>query len=168
MVLNPSKCFCVCLGSKSVIKVFIHKDRTKMPLTMEYVTLEHKFLGIMIGTNLNVYSQLKQLCEKVANKFNVLTRIIRYLDKKQINLLYNSFFEGQLSCSPLIWTFCSRCSNNLINKLQERALRVVYNDYDSSFIELLEVANENTIHIANIHIRMAEFYKFFNISVCNF
>ena len=82
MVLNPSKCFCVCLGSKSVIKDFIHKDRTKMPLTMEYVTLEHKFIGIMIGTNLNVYSQLKQLCKNVANKFNVLTRIICYLDKK--------------------------------------------------------------------------------------
>ena len=71
----------MCVGSKSVINDFIHKDRTKMPVTMEYVTLEHKFLGIMIGTNLNVYSQLKQLCKKVAN------------DKKQINLLYNSFFE---------------------------------------------------------------------------
>ena len=51
-----------------------------------------------------------------------------------------------------MWTFCSRRSNNLINKLQEKALRVVYNDYYSSLNELLEIAIENTIHITNIHI----------------
>ena len=84
------------------------------------------------------------------------------LINKQINILYNSFFKGQLSYRPLIWTFCSRLSNNPINKLQERTLRVVYNDYDSSFNTLLEMANENTIHIKNIHILMTEIYKFLN------
>ena len=91
-----------------------------------------------------------------------MTRIIPYLDKKQINLLYSSFFKGQLSYCPQIWTFCFKRSNNLINKLQERALRVVYNDYDSSFNEILEKANENTIHIKNTHILMREIYKFLN------
>ena len=91
-----------------------------------------------------------------------MARIIPYFDKKQINLLYNSFFKGQLSSCPLIWTFFSKRSSNLINKLQERALRVVYNDYNSSFSELLEIANGNTIHIKNIHILMAEIYKFLN------
>ena len=79
-----------------------------------------------------------------------------------MNLLYNSFFKGQLSYCPLIWTFCSRRSNNLINKLHERALRIVYNDYNSSFNELLEKTNENTIHIKNIRILMTEIYKFLN------
>ena len=72
------------------------------------------------------------------------------------------FFQWTVSYCPLIWTFCSRRSNNLINRLQERALRVVYNDYDSSFNELLEKANESTIHIKNIHILMTEIYKFLN------
>ena len=44
--------------------------------------------------------------------------------------------------------------------MQERALRVVCNDYDSSFNELLEIENENTIHIKNINIRMTAIYKF--------
>ena len=157
MVLNPSKCFYMCLGSNSEINNFILEDRTKIPLT-----LEHEVLGITIDTNLNLYSHLQQLCKKVPNKLNALTRIIPVLGKKQINLLYNSFFKGQLSYCPLIWTFCSRHSNNLINKLQERVLRVVYNDYDSSYNELLEKANENTIHIKNIHILMTEIYKLLN------
>ena len=37
-----------------------------------------------------------------------------------VYLLYNSIFKGQLSYCPLIWTFRSRRSNNLINKLQKK------------------------------------------------
>ena len=130
-------------------KQFILQDRIKIPLT-----LEHEVLQTTINTDLSFYSHLKQLLKKVANKLHALTRIVPYLDKRQINLLYNSSFKGQLSYCPLIWTFCSRSSNNLINKLQKRVLRVVYNDYDSSFIELLDMTNENTIHIENVHILM--------------
>ena len=51
------------MRSKSEINDFILEDRTKIPLT-----LEHEVLGITIDTNLNLYSHLKQLCKKVANK----------------------------------------------------------------------------------------------------
>ena len=101
MVLNPSRCFYMCLGSIFEINNFILEDRTKIRLT-----LECKVLGITIDTNLNFYSYWKHLCKKVANKLNALTRIIPYLDKKQINHLYNSFFKEQLSYCPLIWTYC--------------------------------------------------------------
>ena len=73
-----------------------------------------------------------------------------------------AFSTGQLSYCPLIWTFCSRQSNHLINKLQERALRVTYDDYDSIFSELLEMSNETTIHIENMQVLMTEIYKLLN------
>ena len=82
MVLNPGKCFYMWVGSKSEINDFMIKDRT-----------EHEFLGITIDTNQNFYSHLKQLCKTVGNKPNALTRIIPYLDEKQINLRYSSFFK---------------------------------------------------------------------------
>ena len=81
---------------------------------------------------------------------------------KQRRLIYSSFFTGQLSFCPLIWTFCSRQSNHVINKLQERALRIIYNDYDSSFSELLEMSDESKIHIKNINGLVVEIYKFLN------
>ena len=92
MVLNPSKCFYMCLGSKSEINDFILVDRTKIALT-----LEHEALEAMIDTNLNFYSHLKQLCKKIANRLNVLTRIIFYLDEKQIIFFIIVFLKGQLS-----------------------------------------------------------------------
>ena len=105
----------MCLGSKSKMNDFLLEDRTKIPLT-----LEHEVLVITIDTNLNFYSHLKQLFKKVANELNVLTRIIPYLDKRQINLLHNSFLKGQLSYCALIWNFCSRRSILSINCKKER------------------------------------------------
>ena len=133
----------------------ILQDSTKIPSTEEYV-----ILGVTIDNRLTFSNHIKNLCKKIANKLNALTRIVPYLNHNQVRLLYNSFFKGQLSYCPLIWTFCSMRSNHLINKLQERALRITYNDFNSSFFELLEMANESTIHIRNLKFLLVEIYKF--------
>ena len=72
----------MCLGSKCEINDFILEDRIKISLT-----LEHEVLGITIDITRDFCSHLKQSCKKVTNKLNALTRIIPYLNKKQINLL---------------------------------------------------------------------------------
>ena len=156
MVLNPGKCCYMTFGSK-----FNNNDLLEDGTTIPSVE-EHVVLGITIDSHLNFYSHLKQLCKKVVNKLNALTRIASHLDQDQKKLIYNSFFTGQLSYCPLIWTYCSRQSNHLINRLQERALRITYNDYDSSFPELFEMSNESTVHIRNIKVLMTEIYKFLN------
>ena len=108
------------------------------------------------------YSHLKQLFKKVTNQLNPLTRIVSYLSYNQRRLTYSSFFTEQLSYCPLIWTFCSKQSNHLINKLQKRALRATYSNYDSSFSEFLEMSNESVIFIKNIKVLMTEISKFLN------
>ena len=157
MVLNPGKCCYMNFGSKPDKSDLILDDSIKIPTAEEYV-----ILGVTIDNMLTFYSQLKNLCKKIANKLNALTRIGRYLNHNQLRLIYNSFFKGQLSYCPLICTFCSRRSNHVINKLQERALRIAYNDFNSSFSELLEMANESTIHIRNLKFLLTEVYKFLN------
>ena len=56
---------------------------------------------------------------------------------------------------PLIWMFHSRTINNKINLLHERALRIVYSDFKSSFEGLLMKDNW-------------EIYKFLNGLFCSF
>ena len=46
--------------------------------------------------------------------------------------------------------FCTRSANNKINKLHERALRIVYDDNNSKFEELLGKDSSFTIHHQNI------------------
>ena len=50
-----------------------------------------------------------------------------------------AFMESQFNYCPLIVIFHSRTLNNKINRLYERALRIVYSDYKSLFCELLEI-----------------------------
>ena len=58
--------------------------------------------------------------------------------------------------------FCSQSSKNKINKLQERVLRLVYNDYEQSFDVLLNKNKSFSIHHQNIQELMIEIYKSLN------
>ena len=58
--------------------------------------------------------------------------------------------------------FCSRRSNSLVSSVHERALRIVSDDNNSSYSELVMTKKEHTIHQQNIDVLMKEIYKFEN------
>ena len=74
----------------------------------------------------------------------------------------NAFITSQFGYCPLVWMFHSRKLNNRINKIHERALRIVYNDDLSSFDELLNRDSSFTIHSRNIQAIAIELYKVVN------
>ena len=70
-----------------------------------------------------------------------------------------SFILSQFGYCPLVWMFHSRELNNRINNIHERALRLVYQDSQSSFEQLLKKENSFTIHKRNIQTLALELYK---------
>ena len=58
--------------------------------------------------------------------------------------------------------FHSKKMNNRINHLHERALKLVCNDYASTFESLLERDNSLVIHERNLQLFAAEMYKLRN------
>ena len=68
----------------------------------------------------------------------------------------NAFFNSQFSYCPLVWMCRSRTNNKKINKLNERCLRIVYNDKQSSFNELLEKDDSVSIHMRNTQMLATE------------
>ena len=65
--------------------------------------------------------------------------------------------------------FHSRSCNTKINRLHERALRLVYNDFQSTFEELLDIDKSFSIHHQNIQTLVIEIYKFLHaLSNSNF
>ena len=58
--------------------------------------------------------------------------------------------------------FCSRQSNNLINKGHERDLRLTYRDETKSFQQILRKPNEITLHQRKLGVLMTEVYKIVN------
>ena len=76
--------------------------------------------------------------------------------------MFKSIIKSQFSYCPLIWMFCSRRSNSLVSSVHERALRIVSDDNNSSYSELVMTKKEHTIHQQNIDVLMKEIYKFEN------
>ena len=70
-----------------------------------------------------------------------------------------TFIESQFNYCPLVWMFHNRTLNDKINKLQERALRLVYKDDDLTFQQLLEKNKSFTIHERNLQKLAIEMYK---------
>ena len=71
----------------------------------------------------------------------------------------NAFIAQQFNYCPLLWMFHSRTINGKINKLHERALRVVYSDRVSSFEELIERDKSFSVHERNLQKLAVEMYK---------
>ena len=64
--------------------------------------------------------------------------------------------------------FISRGTNQKINRLQERSLRILYQDDISSYAELLEKDKSVTNHVKNLQLLATEMYKVHNNISPNF
>ena len=93
------------------------------------------------------------------SKINVLSRLASTVTSDQRKLIMNAFIASHFSYCPVVWMFHSRKLNNRINRLHERALRIVYKDYTSSFEELLNQDQSLTIHQKNLQKLVTEVYK---------
>ena len=76
--------------------------------------------------------------KKGNQKLHALARISGYLNEDKLKIIMRTFIQSQFNYSPLVWIFHNRTLNHKINKLHERALRIVYKDENLTFQELLD------------------------------
>ena len=124
--------------------------------------LSAKLLGIKIDSKLTFDEHVSNLCFKASQKLHALARIRSYMSIKQSKILMKTFILSHFGYCPLIWMMHSRTLNNRINKIHERALRLVYKDDVSSFSDLLKKDNSFTIHERNIQSLAIELFKVVN------
>ena len=69
------------------------------------------------------------------------------------------YVMSQFGYCLLVWTKHSRTQKNCINGLDKRAFSLVYNDFSSSFSELLEEEMSITIHHLKLQTLAYEIFK---------
>ena len=118
-----------------------------------------KLLGVKIDLILNFKKHVQTICEKASNKARAFSRIAPRLEYEKYVMLYNSFLLLNFNYCSLIWMFSGKSSNNEIDRLHKRALKVLLDDYGSTFEELLQKRGEHIIHTRNIQILVLDVYK---------
>ena len=85
--------------------------------------------------------------------------MLKLLSFNKRRTLFKAFVESQFKYCPIVWMFHSRRNNKKINRLHERALRIVYDDNVSTFHQLLAMDKSFCIHYQNIQRLLIEIYK---------
>ena len=109
-----------------------------------------KPLGIHIDNKVTFGSHVRSVCKKTSQKPNAFARIAFSLKFDKRKLLLNAFITSQFSYAPVVWKFHNRKLNNHINRSHKRALRIVFQDHNPTFEELLAKDGSFKIHECNL------------------
>ena len=121
-----------------------------------------KLLGIEIDDKLKFDNHVQTLCQKVNKKTSGFSRLTMYISREQALSICNVVILSNFNYCPLIWLFCNKGANKKIDCAHKRALRILHNDYGSSFQSLLARSNSSTIHVKNLQKLMTEIYMSLN------
>ena len=120
---------------------------------------EEKLLGIKLDSKLSLENHVSSLCKKASQKLHALTRIVNYMNLSKRKALMKTFVISQFNYCPLVWMFHSRKLNHRINSIHERALRVTYQDYQSTFLHLLQKDKSVTIHQRSLQVLAIKIFE---------
>ena len=143
MEANPSKFQLIILKSKDTTTIQISDNRVE---SEDSVTL----LGVTLDKNLNFNSHTSILCRKAASQLAVLQRLSGYLDFKARMAIFRCFILSHFNYCNLVWHFCGATNTAKLERLQHRALKFVYQDWSSSYEDLLKKAKLPTLELSKI------------------
>ena len=143
MQANPSKFQALLLGKDS--------EKSNISFNIEGATITPStsvnLLGIEIDNKLNFSKHISNICSRAGKQLSALARLSKKLNLDTKLLIFNSFILSNFNYCPLVWHHCSIVNSRKIEKIQERGLRFVYDDCQSSYAELLSKAKKNTLFI---------------------
>ena len=105
---------------------------------------------------------MTDICKKASKQLAVLKRIGKFLTKQGRMIIYNSFILSNFNYCPVIWHFCGKNSTAKMEKIQERALRFVTEDYDSPISDILVQTKSKLLHVSRLNAIANEAFKILN------
>ena len=91
-----------------------------------------------------------------------LARIRKFISFELAKRLSEAYIMSIFIYCPLIWMFCSKTANNLINEIHKRNLRIIYEMEVANFKDLLIKDSYWSIHEINIFSLLIDIYKSLN------
>ena len=155
MAANPSKFQFLICSTTDIQDVELRINENVIIKSEPFV----KALGVYIDNRLTFNEHVKQCCTKGARQLNALARISRNLSIEAKKQAFRSFILSNFTYCPLVWHFCGSTNNSKIEKIQERALKIVYSDYKAEYNELIAKFGTDTMLMSRLKNIVLEVFK---------
>ena len=153
MIVNPDKFQAIVVKKNCRMK-----DSYALNINNQAIYSENcvKLCGIEINNTLSFDQHIFNICKKASNQLNAIGRIQKYMGFKEKEVL------SDFNCCPLVLHFHSSKSFKKIEKIQERALRILYNDSTSDYNQLLNESNKASMEVICLRKLALEIFKTLN------
>ena len=100
-----------------------------LELSVDNVPIEQvssvKSLGIYVDENLTWHFHIDKLCKKIASAIGAIKRVKPFVPQSTLLSIYNSLVQPHFDYCSLVWGNSGKTSSNKLQKLQNRAARVI-------------------------------------------
>ena len=88
------------------------------------------YLGLKIDKNLTWNKYVNSLCNQLSSKVWFLSRLRKFLPFESLVQIYKSYIQPKIDYAITVWGYCNESNMNKIQRMQNRAVRAIYNNYD--------------------------------------
>ena len=152
MKVNPSKFQSMHLKRDNNKTITFNIDNKELVPTSKV-----KLLGVTDKLDFNFHIDV--ICKKASKQINALRRVSRLLDSDTKLLIFNSFVSSVFNYCPVVYTNFSVKNACKLEKLHERALRFVYDDFSAPYETILQRAKKQHLFISHIHRIIEQVHK---------
>ena len=105
-------------------------------------------LGIFPDSNLRWDIHITNLCSKISPKIGLLYRLKKLLPVRHVEMVYKAIVQPHIDYCLTVWGFASKKYIDKVQKLQNRAARIItgnYDKYDTRGISLVKKLHWQTV-----------------------
>ena len=159
LTLNATKTEFMVIGSRQRLSTL----SDTLELSIDNVPIEQvssvKSLGIYIDENLTWHFHIDKLCKKIASAIGAIKRVKPFVPQSTLLSIYNSLVQSHFDYCSLFWGNCGKTSSNKLQKLQNRAARVITSSsYDVVSIPCF-ITSARKNYILNVKFRKPSWFS---------
>ena len=118
-----------------------------------------KLLGVKLDNRLSFQDHISKLCKEAGAKLNAIKRLRSKLNERERQILIDAHVISYFNYCSTVWHFCGKVEIHKMEKLHERCIRFIYNDYTSEYFALINAKNIQTLYAKRVATMCCEIYK---------
>ena len=159
MNFNASKCKVMHLGKQNLCIPYTMMNKNNEPCQLERTSVE-KDLGVHIDDKLSFQQHIVNQVNKANRALGALKHTFKYIDKHSFKYLYKSLIRPHLEYASVAWFARFKYSEDMIERVQRRATKIVPELKHLSYSTRLEVLELPSLSFRRKRADVLQMFKF--------